>query len=55
MKVKIRFDDEIHAIKLEYPTLLAIREHVVKVFPQLEQEFTLAYKDTVGDTITVSC
>ncbi|CAD8082959.1 unnamed protein product [Paramecium primaurelia] len=55
MKIKVVHNNEIHLLKLQNPTLQGIREHIQKIYPNIDSNFTLAYNDSENDQITLSC
>lgn len=54
MIFKIVYNNEIHLLKKENPTLKDVKLHVKKTFPTAPQAHILTYKDADGDEITIS-
>ncbi|CAD8205357.1 unnamed protein product [Paramecium octaurelia] len=55
MKFKLVHNKEIHLVKLDNPTLSALKAHVKKVYPQIDANFKLTYFDNENDEISLSC
>ncbi|CAD8113398.1 unnamed protein product [Paramecium sonneborni] len=55
MKIKIVYNNEIHLLKSQNPTLSGIREHIIKIYPNLGSNFSLTYNDQENDQISLSC
>ncbi|CAK60915.1 unnamed protein product (macronuclear) [Paramecium tetraurelia] len=55
MKFKLVHNKEIHLVKLDNPTLSALKAHVKKVYPQIDTNFKLTYFDNENDEISLSC
>ncbi|CAD8082326.1 unnamed protein product [Paramecium primaurelia] len=55
MKFKLVHNKEIHLVKLDNPTLSALKAHVKKVYPQINSNFKLTYFDNENDEISLSC
>ncbi|CAD8097163.1 unnamed protein product [Paramecium primaurelia] len=55
MKIKIVHNNEIHLFKQQNPNLQGIREHIKKIYPNINTNFTLAYNDSENDQISLSC
>ncbi|CAD8117120.1 unnamed protein product [Paramecium sonneborni] len=54
MIIKLVYNKEIHLFKLENPVLEQIKNHIIKLHPQINQNYNLFYKDDDGDSISIS-
>ncbi|CAK83759.1 unnamed protein product (macronuclear) [Paramecium tetraurelia] len=54
MIIKLVYNKEIHLFKLENPAIVEIKNHIQKLHPQLNQNYSLFYKDDDGDLISIS-
>ncbi|CAD8097027.1 unnamed protein product [Paramecium primaurelia] len=54
MIIKLVYNKEIHLFKLENPVILEIKNHIQKLHPQINQNYSLFYRDDEGDLISIS-